>query len=72
MKGMEKVQLRERILSLIDEYSKRAAHGARESTVLQKLFEEGVQKDIALDTIRELNIEGRVFQPVVGYLRRLR
>ncbi len=69
---MEEAQLKERILSLIDEHSKRAAHGARESTVFQQLSEEGVSKDRALEAIRKLNLEGRVFRPVVGYLRRLR
>lgn len=65
-------RIEERILALIDEYSKRAVHGAKESVVLQKLSEEGFSRDGALEAIRKLNQEGRVFQPVVGYLRRLR
>lgn len=69
---MEREHIKERILALVDEYSKRAIHGARESIVLQHLAEEGVSRDDALELIRELNTEGRVFSPVVGYLRRLK
>jgi len=69
---VERERIKERILALIDEYSKRAIHGAKESVILQNLAEEGISIDEALELVRELNMEGRVFSPVVGYLRRLK